>query len=131
MYFMMRWKELLIGENDKELFPYLKKLDEVSNSLDIPITGLFWDENELGCKPDKYAIYYITSEQDDLSSDDDTESGYIGITVSFYIRTDFRKTKLAALKELRAAGFFATPGYETYERDTHYKHFDVELKYYM
>lgn len=122
---------MLISEEEKNAFPYLQKISDVMKSLDIPITELFWDENEFGFKPDKYAVYYITSEQDALSSDDESENDCVEITVSFYIRGKMRALKLAALKEFLAAGFFVSTGYETYEKDTHYKHFDIELKFYF
>ena len=120
-----------ICDEEKKEFPYLQKLSDVMEILDIPITELFWDENEMGQKPDKYAVYHSVREREDLSSDDDTECDCINLTVSFYIREKFRKIKRAAKKEFLAAGFFLSTGYETYESDTKYNHFDFELKFYI
>lgn len=120
-----------IHKDEMKEFPYIKKLSDVMDALKIPITELFWDENEMGKKPDKYAVYYITSEQEELSSDDDTECDCINMTVSFYIRGKFRKIKRSARNEFLAAGFFLSTRYETFEPDTKYNHFDFELKFYM
>ena len=131
MYCWTRWIELPIAKEEKNSFPYLQMLSEVMDSLKIPITELFWDENDFGYKPEKYAVYYITNEREELSSDDDTECECINLTVSFYIKGNFRKIKRAALNEFIAAGFFVSTGYETYERDTKYNHFDFDLKYFI
>lgn len=122
-----------IDEQEKQEFAYLQKLSDVMEALRIPITELFWNENEkgLGLKPPKYAVYYITSENAKLSSDDEAEEENISITVSFYIKGPFRKIKQRACREFLAAGFFVSLGYETFEKDTSYNHFDVELNYYF
>lgn len=122
-----------IDETEKQEFSYLQRLSDVMESLEIPIAELFWNENKpgLGLKPQKYAVYYITGENANLSSDDETEVENVSITVSFYIKGPFRKIKQRACREFRAAGFFVSLGYETFEKDTEYNHFDVELNDYF
>lgn len=120
-----------IRDEERNEFLYLQKLADVMENLEIPITELFWDENVIGYKPDKYAVYYITNERSALSSSDDSEEDCVDLTVSFYIKGNFRSIKSAALKAFQGAGFYISAGYETYEPNTRYNHFDVELKYYF
>lgn len=120
-----------IDEAEKNENLFLQSLAKAFEKIDIPITELFWDENVKGTKPSKYAVYYVKTENSALSSSDEEEEERISLTVSFYIKGKFRSIKALAMKALLEAGFYAELGYETYENETQYNHFDIELDYYF
>lgn len=121
---------MAIDELEKSENPFLQALAKAFENIGIPLTELFWDENIKGTRPPKYAVYYVKTESSALSSSDSEEEGRVSLTVSFYIKGKFRKLKALAFKELLEAGFYGEFGYETYENDTQYNHFDIELEYF-
>lgn len=115
----------------------LSKLETVLASLEIPCCELFWDENLMGKKPKRFVVYsFDRDEAEHLCSDDESEILFDEITVSFYLKQDiqnrleFRDLKKSCKKALYAAGFYISDGYETYEKDTGLKRFDLNLNYY-
>lgn len=112
-------------------------LETVLASLEIPCCELFWDENLMGKKPKRFAVYsFDRDEAEHLCSDDESEILFDEITVSFYLKQDiqnrleFRDLKKSCKNALYAAGFYISDGYETYEKDTGLKRFDLQLNYY-
>ncbi len=115
----------------------LSILETVLANLNIPYCELFWNENIFGKKPRKFAVYSFSSDcRAELSTSDKAEVACDEITVSFYLKQDlknkfeFRQLKAECKKALMAAGFYISEGYETYEKDTGLKRFDLELNYY-
>ena len=115
----------------------LSILETVLASLEIPCCELFWDENLMGKKPKRFAVYSFDRDSaDSLATSDDGEILLDEITVSFYLKQDiryrleFRDLKISCIKALCAAGFYISDGYETYEKDTGLKRFDLQLNYY-
>lgn len=115
----------------------LSILETVLADLNIPYCDLFWDENVFGKKPKTFAVYSFENDgAADLSSDDETEVAYDDLTVSFYVRLnlknnhEFRQLKTKCKNVLYTAGFFVADGYETYEKDTGLKRFDLRLNYF-
>ncbi len=118
-----------INKEEIEKFPYLKKISEIFKKLNIETVELFWDETVCGKKPTLFSTYKISDESEELSSCDETETEEIEIEISVFAKDNFRTIKSTLIKELQEAGFFVEVGFETYEKDTKYKRFDLELKY--
>lgn len=118
-----------IDREELEKYPYLKKISKILEDHKIEMVELFWDETNFGKKPKIFAIYKVSEENEELSSCDETEREEVQIELNIFTKENFRTTKSTLIKELRAAGFFVEVGYETYEKDTKYKRFDLELKY--
>lgn len=115
----------------------LSILETVLANLKIPCCELFWDENLMGKKPKQFAVYSFDFDGTVcLATADDGEILLDEITVSFYLKQDiqnrfeFRNLKKTCKKVLCAAGFYISDGYETYEKDTGLKRFDLQLNYY-
>lgn len=115
----------------------LSILETVLANLKIPCCELFWDENLMGKKPKQFAVYSFDFDGTVcLATADDGEILLDEITVSFYLKQDirnrleFRNLKKSCKKALHAAGFYISDGYETYEKDTGLKRFDLQLNYY-
>lgn len=94
-------------------------------------------ENLMGKKPKQFAVYSFDFDGTVcLATADDGEILLDEITVSFYLKQDiqnrfeFRNLKKTCKKVLCAAGFYISDGYETYEKDTGLKRFDLQLNYY-
>lgn len=112
-------------------------METVLANLNIPCCELFWDENILGKKPKKFAVYSFNSDcRAELSTSDEAEVVCDEIIVSFFLKQnlknklEFRQLKVECKKALMTAGFYISDGYETYEKDTGLKRFDLELNYF-
>lgn len=113
----------------------MREIDEIRSILQtysIKSVPLFWDEQAYGKSPDRYAVYYGTGEESALSSDDAQEAERLDITVSIFVRGEYRELKQALRREFARSKHctIGSQSFEVYEKETKYNHFDFDLSFY-
>lgn len=101
----------------------------IAKETEIQTQRAFWDEARHGKKPDSYFVWRLSTADEDIESDNESEHYSLSYAVSVYTKTDNLDTLCAQVESaVENLGAYATrQQYEDYEKDTGYFHGEMTV----